>query len=37
MKIDNLIKCKRCGSDACYTQKVNNITLYSGYGCGFQK
>ena len=36
MKDDNLIKCNRCGGDACYIQKVNKITLYSCYGCGFQ-
>ena len=33
---DQLIKCNRCGGDACYTQKVGKITLYSCYGCGFQ-
>ena len=36
MKDDNLIKCNRCKGDACYIQKVNKITLYSCYGCGFQ-
>ena len=36
MNKDNLIICKRCGSDACYTQQVGKITLYSCYGCGFQ-
>ena len=36
MKDDNLIKCNRCEGDACYTQIVNKITLYSCYGCGFQ-
>ena len=36
MKKDNLIVCKRCGGNACYTQKVGKITLYSCYGCGFQ-
>jgi len=36
MKNDNLIKCNRCEGDACYTQKINKITLYSCYGCGFQ-
>jgi len=36
MKDDNLIKCNRCEGDACYVQKVNKITLYSCYGCGFQ-
>ena len=36
MNKDNLIVCKRCGSDACYTQKVGKITLYSCYGCCFQ-
>jgi len=36
MRDDNLIICKRCEGNACYTQEVNNITLYSCYGCGFQ-
>ena len=36
MKDDNLIECNRCKGDACYTQEVNKITLYSCYGCGFQ-
>jgi len=36
MEKDNLIKCNRCEGDACYTQKVGKITLYSCYGCGFQ-
>ena len=36
MNKDNLIKCNRCEGDACYTQKVGKITLYSCYGCGFQ-
>ena len=36
MKNDNLIKCNRCEGNACYTQEVNKITLYSCYGCGFQ-
>ena len=35
--MDNLIHCDRCGSDACYTQEVNNeIKSYYCYGCGFQ-
>ena len=33
---DKLSECSRCKGDACYTQVVNNITLYSCYGCGFQ-
>ena len=34
--MDNLVTCDRCGSDACYTQEVNNeIKLYHCYGCGF--
>jgi hypothetical protein len=34
--MDNLTICDRCGSDACYTQEVNNeIKLYHCYGCGF--
>ena len=37
MKSDNLEKCLRCGSDACYSQKVNKeITNSMCYGCGFQ-
>ena len=36
MKDDNLIECNRCNGNACYIQKVNKITLYSCYGCGFQ-
>jgi len=35
--MDNLINCDRCGSDACYTQEVNeSIKNYMCYGCGFQ-
>jgi hypothetical protein len=35
--MDNLTICKRCGSDACYTQEVTpEITNYFCYGCGFQ-
>ena len=34
--MDNLKICDRCGSDACYTQEVNQeITNYQCYGCGF--
>jgi|TARA_B100001939_G_C16941605_1_gene618515 hypothetical protein len=34
--MDNLVKCDRCGSDACYVQEVNNeIKNYQCYGCGF--
>jgi len=36
MKKDGLIKCNRCEGDACYTQVINKVTLYSCYGCGFQ-
>jgi Zn ribbon nucleic-acid-binding protein len=37
MNTDNLIICPRCGSDACYTNEVNDkITNYSCFGCGFQ-
>ena len=36
MKNDNLIVCNRCEGNACYTQEVGKITLYSCYGCGFQ-
>jgi len=32
---DGLVKCNRCQGDACYEQKVNDIILYSCYGCGF--
>ena len=35
--MDNLIICERCGSDACYTQEVNqDVKLHFCYGCGFQ-
>jgi hypothetical protein len=35
--MDNLMICSRCGSDACYTQEVNDkIKSYYCYGCGFQ-
>lgn len=35
--MDNLVTCTRCGSDACYTQEVNeSVTLKLCYGCGFQ-
>jgi hypothetical protein len=34
--MDNLVKCDRCGSDACYVQEVNSeIKNYQCYGCGF--
>lgn len=34
--MDNLVKCDRCGSDACYVQEVNGeIKNYQCYGCGF--
>ena len=34
--MDNLIKCDRCSSDACYVQEVNEtVKNYSCYGCGF--
>jgi len=34
--MDNLIKCDRCGSDACYMQEVNGeVKNYQCYGCGF--
>ena len=37
MNSDKLEECPRCGSDACYTQKINeDITNYMCYGCGFQ-
>jgi hypothetical protein len=35
--MDNLINCKRCSSDACYVDEVNqDIKTYFCYGCGFQ-
>ena len=35
--MDNLIKCAKCGSDACYVEEVNqDIKTYFCYGCGFQ-
>jgi len=34
--MDDLIKCDRCDSNACYKQEVNeSITNYMCYGCGF--
>lgn len=37
MAYDNLIDCSRCGSNACYSQEVNqDITISLCYGCGFQ-
>ena len=35
--MDNLIKCAKCGSDACYVEEVNqDIKTYFCYGCGCQ-
>ena len=35
--MDNLTICPRCGSDACYTDEVNqDIKTHFCYGCGFQ-
>ena len=36
VETDKLIKCNRCGGDACYHQEINGVKLYSCYGCGFQ-
>lgn len=37
MNADKLTECPRCGSDACYSQEINDkITNYMCYGCGFQ-
>ena len=34
--MDKLIICKKCGSDACYSQEVNeSINNYQCMGCGF--
>lgn len=34
--MDNLITCKRCGSNACYEQKINEeLTTHLCMGCGF--
>lgn len=34
--MDNLVICKRCGSNACYEQKVNEaVTTHLCMGCGF--
>lgn len=34
--MDNLVTCKRCGSDACYEQQLSeNITTWLCMGCGF--
>ena len=36
MNKDALIICKRCGSNACYEDQVNNeVRTYWCYGCGF--
>ena len=33
---DNLVTCKRCGSDACYEQHLEGeITTWLCMGCGF--
>ena len=37
MNFDELIKCTRCSSDACYKQEVTkDISIEMCYGCGFQ-
>jgi len=37
MNFDELKKCTRCGSDACYKQEVTkDISIELCYGCGFQ-
>ena len=37
MNKDQLIECKRCSSDACFVNEVNeNIKTYQCFGCGFQ-
>ena len=34
--MDNLIVCKRCGSNACYTKEVSeDVKTYQCYVCGF--
>ena len=34
--MDNLVICKRCGSNACYEQQVNEqLTTHLCMGCGF--
>lgn len=34
--MDKLTQCRRCGSDACYEQKVDeNTSTWFCYGCGF--
>ena len=34
--MDNLVICKRCGSNACYEQKINEeVTTHLCMGCGF--
>ena len=36
MSKDSLVTCKRCGSNACYEDQVNeDIRTYWCYGCGF--
>ena len=37
MNSDKLTTCPRCGSDACYEQKIDDkISTHFCYGCGFQ-
>lgn len=33
---DSMTICHRCGSDACYEQQNNNVTLNYCFQCGFQ-
>ena len=36
MQMDNLVTCNRCGSNACYENKINETyTTYWCFGCGF--
>ena len=36
MQMDNLITCNRCGSNACYENKIyETYTTYWCFGCGF--
>jgi hypothetical protein len=32
---DNLIVCKRCGSNACYEAAVGDVKMWHCFGCGF--
>jgi len=33
--MDKLVDCKRCGSNACLEQQVDEVTTWLCFGCGF--